>query len=154
MYINRIEPENKIITLTRGDTLVFPIKINVNTKLCPKYRSLQPGETIYFAVMEPGQAFENAVLKKVLTSDGDIDTDGNSLVRINPEDTEKLLVGKYYYTAKLRSVDGFGYEIVKTLIPSTLFFLTGNNPVPEDTKYYEEGSYDVDTIILEGGEIE
>ena len=58
----RVEPENGIVTLMRGDTFVLPVHINDGTKLEPKYRSLSPTERLYFGLMEPGKAFENAVV--------------------------------------------------------------------------------------------
>ena len=57
---------------------------------------------------------------------------------------------------KLRSFDEWGDEWVKTIIPPTQFFIDGTNPTPRGTERYEVGKYDIneiDTIILDGGEI-
>lgn len=150
----RIEPENGIITLMRGDSLTTPIYVNVGTKLQPKYRKLTENDKLYFGLMEPGQAFEDAVIKKVFDATSLTDADGNTLLVLQPQDTEKLLVGKYYYMIKLRSVDSWGQEMVRTIVPSTLFWLEGNNPVQDEQKYYEQGKYDVEHVILEGGEVD
>ena len=105
-------------------------------------------------VIRTPQAFEDAVIKKVFDATSLTDADGNTLLVLQPQDTEKLLVGKYYYMIKLRSVDSWGQEMVRTIVPSTLFWLEGNNPVQDDGKYYEQGKYDVEHVILEGGEVD
>lgn len=149
----RIEPENGIVELMRGDTLIMPIYINAGTKLCPKHRPLAATERLYFALMEPNQAFEDAVLKKVIDFTADTDKDGNPLLRLNPSDTERLLVGKYYYMIKLRTIDAFGQEVVRTIVSPTLFWLQGNNVEPKDDVYYDDDKYDIEKVIFEGGEI-
>lgn len=150
----RIERENGIITLMRGDSLVTPIYINKGSKLQPQYRSLTAEEQLYFGLMEPNQAFEDAVLRKMYTTTSPTDDSGNTLLILSPEDTEKLLVGKYYYMIKLRSIDSFGQSVVRTIVPPTLFWLKGNNPVKKDEQYYEKGDYVITEIILDGGEID
>jgi hypothetical protein len=103
--------------------------------------------------MEPNQAFEDAVLKKVFDFTSPQDNEGNTLLMLTPNDTEKLLVGKYYYMIKLRSIDNFGQEMVKTIVRPTLFWLEGNNVKIEKEPYYDKGHYEFDRIILDGGEI-
>lgn len=149
----RIEPENGIVMLMRGDTLVLPIHINIGTKLAPRYKSLQPSERLYFGLMEPHQAFEDAVLKKVLDHTSDTDGDGNPLLVLNPKDTEKLSVGKYYYMIKLRTIDTFGQEVVRTIVSPTLFWLEGNNVAPQEDAYYTKGKYNIDRVEIDGGEV-
>lgn len=148
-----IEDENGIITLMRGDSLVLPIKINDGTKLEPRYRPLKSSERLYVGVMRPNQAFEDAVLKKTYNSESPTDDEGNVLFMLAPEDTIRLLTGKYYYMVKLRTVDKYGVDFVKTVVSPTLFWLEGNNPVPDTVDYWEKGKYDIDTVIFEGSEI-
>ena len=126
--MSRVEPENGIVTLMRGDTFTMPLRINAGSKLSPKYRSLVKGEKLYFGLMEPGQAFEDAVIKKVYDELSQKDEDGNTLLVLRTEDTENLYTGKYYYMVKLRSKDKYGNEIVETIIPNTIFWIEGNNP--------------------------
>lgn len=145
---------NGIITLMRGDSFTTPIHINIGTKLSPRYYTLSNTDRLYFGLMEPNQAFEDAVLKKVYDFTSPQDGDGNTLLMLKPTDTEKLLVGKYYYMIKLRSIDAFGQEMVKTIVPPTLFWLEGNNVKVEEEPYYDKGHYEIDRVILEGGEIE
>lgn len=150
----RIEPENGIITLMRGDSLTTPIYINVGSKLKPKYKKLGSDDKLYFGLMEPNQAFEDALIKKIYDNSSDTDGEGNVLLKIYPQDTEKLLVGKYYYMIKLRTFDEWGQEVVRTIVPNTLFWLEGNNPEVKKPERYEQGKYNVDNVVLEGGEIE
>ena len=152
----RIEPENGIISMMRGDTVVFPVRINEGSKLIPQYRELATNERLYFALMEPGQAFEDAVMKKVFDVSSPKDEDGHTIVRINSSDTENLLVGTYYYTVKLRTIESEEEDTVRTIIQPTLFCIYGNNP--EFTKDYGNvilpgDNNNVDLIIFDGGDI-
>ena len=144
---------NGIITLMRGDSFCTPIIINIGTILNPKYYALKAQDKIYFGLMEPNQAFEDAVLKKVYDFTSDRDADGHILLKLNPSDTENLLVGQYYYMIKLRTVNDLGEEFVRTIMNPTIFWLEGNNIEQEPEKYYNKGIYDVDRVIFEGGEI-
>lgn len=150
--MNKVE-YNGIVTLIRGDTLITPIYVNIGTKLSPKYYKLNLSDKLYFGLMEPNQSFEDAVLKKTFDFTSPQDAEGNTLLILKPSDTEKLLVGKYYYMIKLRTTDMFGQEIVRTIVPPTLFWLEGNNVKVEEEPYYNQGKYEIDKIIFEGGEI-
>lgn len=150
--MNNVE-YNGIITLMRGDSLTTPIYVNIGTKLSPKYYNLTSTDKLYFGLMEPNQAFEDAVLKKTFDFTSPQDGKGNTLLILKPTDTERLLVGKYYYMIKLKTIDIFGQEVVRTIVPPTLFWLEGNNVKTEEEPYYNEGKYEVDKIIFEGGEI-
>ena len=143
-----------IIELMRGDSFSSPIVINIGSKLYPNYYKLQGTDKLYFGLMEPNQAFEDAVMKKRFTIADPTDSEGNTLLVINPKDTEKLLVGKYYYMIKLVVTDAFGNEQVRTVVPPTLFWLLGNNPTKQKVPYFKDGEDEVpDRIIFEGGEI-
>lgn len=144
---------NGIINLMRGDSFTTPILINIGTVLSPQYYTLRETDKLYFGLMEPNQAFEDAVVKKVFDFTSPQDGEGNTLLMLKPTDTEKLLVGKYYYMIKLRTIDAFGQEAVRTVIKPTLFWLEGNNVAQIDEPYYEQGHYEIDRIILDGGEI-
>ena len=150
----RIEPENGIISMMRGDTLLFPIKINEGTKLEPEYRPLRDDEKLYFALMEPGQAFEDAVVKKIYDMYSPKDNDGHTLVKLDTKDTERLLSGTYYYTVKLRTPQQGFDDVVKTLIQPTLFHIYGNNP-QSTTSYWDDiqSGEGPETIIFDGGDI-
>ena len=110
---------NGIVKLNRGDTFHVPYFINSNTDLNPIRYALKDGDKLYFALMEPNQPFEQAILKQVYDSSSEKTNDGDIILKINQEDTEMLLPGKYYYTFKLRLADG----TVCTTTPMKEFWL-------------------------------
>ena len=97
-----------IIKMNRGDTYEFNLTIDDEGSESGKY-VLQGNDTVYFGLMEPNSAFEQSLVKKIYTEE-DRDKDGNIFITIEPEDTEHLLPGVYYYSVKLE-VD---HEIGKT----------------------------------------
>ena len=70
---------NGIIYLMRGDSYSQPIEINLGTPFSPRYYYLGENDCLYFGLMHPNQAFENAVLKKKYTYLSDTDENGNIL---------------------------------------------------------------------------
>jgi hypothetical protein len=54
----------KIIEIVRGDSFEYPLFINMGTEMYPERYLLKDEDIVYFAVMEPNQRFENAILKK------------------------------------------------------------------------------------------
>ena len=145
--------QNGIINLMRGDSFTTPIYVNIGSKLSPRYYKLGPMDKLYFGLMEPNKAFEEAIVKKVFDFTSPQDSDGNTLLTLKPTDTEKLLVGKYYYMIKLRSVDTFNQETVRTIVKPTLFWLEGNNVTYKEKPYWDKGEYDIEKVIFDGGEI-
>ena len=88
-----------IIKMNRGDTYEFNLTIDDEGSESGKYL-LQGNDAVYFGLMEPNSAFEQSLVKKVYTEE-DRDKDGNIFITIEPEDTEHLLPGVYYYSVKL-----------------------------------------------------
>lgn len=119
---------NGIITVNRGDSFKFPLTINFGSSLEPATYGLQKHDKVYFAVMEPNQPFEAALIKKVFTSDDC--KNGCVEISFRPQDTECVLPGKYYYQIKLQRFH-------------QLLDLDGN-PIPDQ---WDLVNYDVDTII-------
>ena len=76
--------KNGIINLMRGDSFTTPIKINLGSKLRPIHYRLGPSDKLYFGLMEPNQAFENAILKKVFDHTSPQDGEGNTLLTLKP----------------------------------------------------------------------
>lgn len=130
--------KNGIIEMTRGDTFTFPVYINVGSKLHPmlyELRGCDSGkhgdldnftDNLYFAVMEPNQTWENAIIRKTFDYK-DFDRKHMCvLVHFFSEDTEYLKPGVYYYQVKLRrdaqSLDG-ELEAVDTIIGKTKFII-------------------------------
>lgn len=115
---------NGIITVTRGDSFTLPMLLNYGTNIEPLKYQMSQKAVVYFAVMEPNQPFECALIKKKYTSE-DVDENGNVLIKFRPQDTQCVLPGKYYYQVKLQrfnSDDPEDYE-VDTVVDKTLFYI-------------------------------
>ena len=115
-----------IIKMNRGDTYEFNLTIDDEGSENGKY-ILQGNDAVYFGLMEPNSAFEQSLVKKVYTEE-DRDKDGNIFITIEPEDTEHLLPGVYYYSVKLEvdHENGETYESIHkviTVINKTKFII-------------------------------
>ena len=115
-----------IIKMNRGDTYEFNLTIDDEGSENGKY-ILQGNDTVYFGLMEPNSAFEQSLVKKIYTEE-DCDKDGNIFIIIEPEDTEHLLPGVYYYSVKLEvdHENGETYESIHkviTVINKTKFII-------------------------------
>lgn len=111
------------ITLTRGDTASPSLFLNKGTDLKPLRHILQDGEEVYFAIMEPNQPFECAIVKKLLTKDN-LNKNGDVVINIEHDDTRCLLPGKYFYQIKasIYNSETDKYEI-NTVVQKTEFTL-------------------------------
>lgn len=107
------------IQLIRGDSLSLALFINKGNELYPVRYDLTDDDTVYFALMEDGQLFENAILKKMYTSKNAQTKEGDLIISLSTEDTQNLREGLYKYTIKLR------------------------------TKNEDTGKYQVDTVVTE-----
>lgn len=115
---------NGIITVNRGDSFELPITLNIGGSVDFVNYELSPDDEIYLGVMEPGQPFETAILRKKFTYADQVSTDGNIVIRFWPNDTCCLLPGKYYYQVKLQTKDAAtGRYDVETVIDKTLFYI-------------------------------
>lgn len=117
--------KNGIITLHRGDTFTLPVCINLGSGVDPDYYDLQEGDVLYFGLLEPGQKWEEAIVKKIITSE-DVEKGSDPMIHFYTEDTEYLVPGNYYYEVKLfRSSNNTedGFEHVDTIIPRTKFVI-------------------------------
>ena len=117
---------NNIIVLNRGDSYEFDLTINDETSNDGRYH-LKGDDAVYLGIMDPGQTFEEALIRKKVTVD-DTDAEGNFNFEITPEDTLDLLPGKYFYSVKLRMshIDDYSGETIEkviTIINKTKFIL-------------------------------
>ena len=114
---------NGIITVNRGDSFTIKYFINFGGAYKPEQYILKAGDKLYFALMEPHQPFEHALIRKVYT-DKDVNLDGLVEMNFIPEMTEFLLPGTYYYMIKLvRPGEESGDEFVDTVCPKTKFVI-------------------------------
>ena len=118
-----------IIKMNRGDTYEFNLTIDDEGSENGKY-ILQGNDTVYFGLMEPNSAFEQSLVRKSTNDCIKFDKDGNFFITIEPEDTEHLLPGVYYYSIKLEvdheNGEGETYENIHkviTVINKTKFII-------------------------------
>lgn len=114
---------NGIITIVRGDSVVFETKLNIGTVIYPQFYELKPADKVYFCIAEPNQPFEFAIVKKVLDINN-FDPELKTIaINIIPEDTEELVPGVYYYTIKLVKANGLAKPTVSTIINKKKFII-------------------------------
>lgn len=95
---------NNIISMTRGDSWSAPLFLNKGTALKPLRRTLSSKDAVYFAIMEPNQPFEDAIVKKKFTNK-DVNKNKDVVVKITPDDTACLIPGKYFYQIKAKFIN-------------------------------------------------
>lgn len=113
--------KNGIITLSRGDSFSLDVFINVGTALNPVEYTLDGDDKLYFALCEPNQPFECAIIRKEFNKN---DATEEGLVRMvfDSEMTECLMPGTYFYTVKLVTGPEDERE-VNTIISKTKFYI-------------------------------
>jgi len=118
---------NGIITLNRGDTFTLEYTPDLGRGVHHNYYDLKEGDHLYLAILEPGQKWENALLKRVYTIDHLKDPHSNIiLIHFYTEDTEYLVPGNYYYEIKLQRIAEHtddGFESIDTVTPRTKFVI-------------------------------
>lgn len=120
-----IDPLSKAIFMNRGDSGQFPLIINLGTPMNPIIHKLDNNDTVYLAIEEPNQPFEDAIVKKVYApGDRVLDANGDLIIKIKPDDTVALMPGKYYYEIKLVSIIEEEMN-VNTIVPQTRFTIWG-----------------------------
>ena len=110
---------NGVITITRGDTAITELFLNIGTELEPVQYILKDKDCAYLGVMEPNQSFENALIRKKFTSK-DVDENGNILVTFDSIDTIFLAPGEYIYQVKLRRIED-NKEFIDTVVSRKIF---------------------------------
>ena len=125
---------NKVITLVRGDTFSYDYELNLGAIIYRFPYKMKEGDYLYFAICEPNQPFEEAVVKKrydytsceereITNQFDETETYYFVDIKLSSEDTVNLTEGKYYYTIKLLiKKDGEDYDVITTQ-PKTLFYL-------------------------------
>lgn len=117
--------EDNYLKMNRGDSYILPLVINEGTKLDFKQYQLRQFDKIYVGIMEYNQAFEDAIIRKVITITSPTDRYGHPLLKLSPKDTEYLVTGKYFIEIKLVQNDFNEGETVTTILPLKEFFING-----------------------------
>ena len=119
---------NGKITHYRGDTFREPLYIYEGNKLNFTDYQLEENDLIYFAIMEPHQAFEDAIVKKKYDINSEKDSVGNIIIDLKSIDTQYLLPGTYYYEVKIRKNAQDENESIETIITPTIWWMLGDIP--------------------------
>ena len=111
---------NQIIRMTRGDTENISLAklLDITADVI---KNANEFDTFYMGIMEPGQLFEDAILKKIVRY-SDIVRDNAIIFHLDSRDTENLRPGKYYYTIKQGNTEADELQVL-TLIPDTIFWI-------------------------------
>ena len=118
--------KNNMIVIHRGDTIIIPTDLNRGDITHPNYYDLKENDKVYFALLEPNQMWEKAILKKTFTYEDWVQQKESCNIEIDTEDTKYLLPGDYYYQVKLyiaSDPDLNNNESVTTIIPRTRFVI-------------------------------
>ena len=111
------------IRLTRGDTFSTSVLINIGTDEVPARYVLRENDKLYFAVCEPNQKWEDALIKKTFDNT-DLDDRGDVVVKFSTEDTEYIEPGTYYYQIKFfMAATENTKEKIDTIVPRTKFIV-------------------------------
>ena len=115
---------NGIITITKGDYAEIPLFLNQGNQLYPIRYSLQKDQQSYitFAIMRPNEIFERAVVNKTITASSPHTGQHDAVIVLKPEDTLRLMPGKYFYSVRLNLFQ-HGHYCQHTLIPERMFFI-------------------------------
>lgn len=114
--------KNNVITIVKGDYIKFPVQLHAGKFSKWIEYELEDNDTAYFGLMYPNTAFDQAILKKVLTKK-DTDENGTLYVTLLPEDTIDLPSGIYYYEIKLLYTDENNVEHIDTVIQRSRFII-------------------------------
>lgn len=98
--------DDRYVTMTRGDTMSFNMELDGIDELDTAFLTCRKNHT------EPA-VFQKSIGDGITKLD-----DGLYVVRIAPEDTEGLQVGKYYYDLEL-GVNGDRFTILKGILEIT-----------------------------------
>lgn len=72
--------------------------------------------------MRPNEIFERAVVTKTITKLSPHTKQHDAVIILKPEDTLKLVPGKYFYSVRLNLFQ-HGHYCQHTLIPERMFFI-------------------------------
>ena len=118
--------------------------LNKGTELKPIRYILKTNDRVYLAITEPNQPFELAILKKVYGREN-TNINGDVVIRLESEDTERLIPGQYYYTIKAEFVNNY-----KTLNDDIV--VDGQTILKEQTRLARGSTYHGRPINIKGGE--
>ena len=128
---------NNVISMYAGDSFSAVLFLDEGSDYACVRHILQDSENpdereyICFAIEEPNQPFEKAIVRKkfyasYINKDGEkisnLDNDGDLIIRLDPSDTQNLLPGNYYYEIKGYFISN-GKPVINTVVAKTKFVI-------------------------------
>lgn len=88
--------DNGIIETYIGDTILYPLYLNIGSEWRPERLKLADGDSITFDVFEANKSV--SVLSKTISSDdANVTEFGDVLIEFDTKETSSLTSGVYYY---------------------------------------------------------
>ena len=119
--MNYIVKKDNMITMIRGDSFKHLFRFETGRFPRKKRIVLNDGDLIYFGLMYPEDYFEHCIFKKEFTKE-DFNSEGDFILRLEPEDTVWLKPGTYYYEIKILHESSEDVHL-HTLIQKTRFII-------------------------------
>ena len=110
--------KNNVISINRGDYLETNVELSQGRFPFKEKIEIKEGDTIYFGLMHDHEPFERSILKIEYTME-DLNSEGDLVLVVEPEDTIGLFPGVYYYEIKLLTEDS---KII-TIVPRSKFII-------------------------------
>ena len=118
----------RIIKINRGDSFEFPMIITKKNSTEPYFLTIN--DALYFAILNPHQRFEDAIILQGYTKEEQNLETGEIIIKLTPQDTRCLTPGVYYYCVKLQiggSLNDLGVreepDEVRTIVERTKFII-------------------------------
>lgn len=114
---------NNVISMYAGDSFSAILFLDEGSDYSCVRHILQEGEYICFAIEEPRQPFEKAIVrKKIYPSKDTLTKDGDVIIRLEPSDTQNLLPGTYFYEIKGQFISN-DKPVINTVVAKTKFII-------------------------------
>lgn len=128
LYAREEVTSNNIVRMYKGDSLFATLFLNKGTLLAPIPYELTENDTVYFGVSEVNHTFADSIIRKIYNHLSPITDDGDLIIMLEPDDTEFLLPGMYYYSIKVTTniydeEEVLVKEEVNTVTPMTPFYI-------------------------------
>ncbi len=106
---------NGIMTFHAGDSIFALLFLNQGNNIEHKRYILTEDDKIFFSIMLPHSDFNCGMIRKIYTI-ADLNNDGDVLITLSTDETEKLRPGTYYYEIKFQTIRN-NTEYVETVVP-------------------------------------
>ena len=92
-----------MISFVRGDTFPFKFKLTMKDETIIKKEDI---DTLFVTIRKYANKSSPIIFEKTL-DDVEIDEEGYGHVKFNPEDTEELIYGSYFFDIEITLTNGY-----------------------------------------------